>query len=100
MYIVNMEYTLESNYYSHVKLTTALSINLRRIMKDKGLTQVQLCDLSGVTQASISEILNEKKENFETQMIAKLAIALKVQETDLTSNPKLIDLSNQIKALK
>lgn len=77
----------------------ALAVNLKRIMKEKGLTQQDLEKLSGVKQATISHILTHRRwAGYET--IVDICKALKIEHTELTSHPGLIDAFKKIDALK
>lgn len=77
----------------------ALATNLKRIMKDKGLTQQDLEKLSGVKQATISHILTHRRwAGYET--IVDICKALKIEHTDLTSHPGLIKAFEQFDKYK
>jgi transcriptional regulator with XRE-family HTH domain len=68
----------------------ALAENLERIMNEKGLTQTDLAKLSGLKQAAISHILTKRRwAAYET--IVSLSKALKIEHTDLTSHPSLLE---------
>jgi transcriptional regulator with XRE-family HTH domain len=70
------------------KLVEALGKNLLRLRKEKKLSQEALGDLIGVTRQTI--LSYEKGEGHISEAtIAKLAVALNVEETELTSGPKL-----------
>lgn len=58
--------------------------NVSRIRKEKGLTQEQLSELSGLSQQYISD-LERGKRNPTIVTIYELAMAIKVRHLDLVS---------------
>lgn len=60
----------------------AFASNLKRIRKERKLTQVELFEKSGITQAGLSQL--ESGENWpDHKTVAALAKALKCKQTDL-----------------
>lgn len=60
----------------------SFSANLKRIMEDRGLTQTELAKLTGITQSSISDWLNNKYEPKQNK-IFQIASALNVSPSSL-----------------
>jgi len=66
--------------------------------KDRGLSQKELCELAGITTSQLSRIENEVSENVSSDVLIKLAKALKVSTDYLLcltniSTPKNYDIS-------
>ena len=77
----------------------AVAANLKRIRTDKGLTQVALSKKIGMTQGALSQIENgERWPEYET--IVSICNALKVEHTEITSHPDLLDAFRKLKSLK
>lgn len=68
-----------------------IGIQIKKIRKEKGLTQQQLADKLHVSQAMIGQYENGKRQPKE-QTIKKIASALDVPESDLTGKIKVIDI--------
>lgn len=82
----------------------ALSENLTRIRKEKGYTQEALVKKiidsgNNITQATLSRIETGKLWP-EHPTLANIAVALEVEETDLTSEPELLKLMAAVTKLK
>lgn len=68
----------------------AVATNLKRIRSDKGLTQAELAELCGLTQAALSQIeVGKAWPDYKT--IDLICDALKCQHTELISHPDLLD---------
>lgn len=66
----------------HLDAKQAFSLNLKRLRNDKKLTQVELCEKAGLTQAGLSQL--ESGINWpDHKTVALLAKALKCEQTDL-----------------
>ena len=74
---------------NNLKLKTAISINLKAIRKDLGMNQVDFANHIGVSQASLSRYESglHKPNDPELEQICE---ALKINETDLTSDPNIL----------
>lgn len=77
----------------------ALVENLKRIMTEKGLTQLDLAKLSGVKQATLSHIMT-KRRPATYESIVDICTALKIEHTDLTSHPELLEAFKKIEKLQ
>lgn len=55
-------------------------IHLKQRMAERGLTQMQLAEMSGVRQASISQLSRGHVERIHVPTIEKLAEALKIDD--------------------
>ncbi|MBU7317284.1 helix-turn-helix domain-containing protein [Paenibacillus oleatilyticus] len=53
-------------------------LRLKEIMEQRGLTQIQLSELSGVRQSAISEMSRNVREQISLIHLAKLADALNI----------------------
>ena len=60
----------------------AFGFNLKRIRKDKGLTQVEVQGLTGITQSALS-MLEAGISWPDHKTVQQLALALRCKETDL-----------------
>jgi XRE family transcriptional regulator, master regulator for biofilm formation len=56
---------------------------IKRMRIKRGLTQMQLSQLSGLSQAYINELENGRKSNPSIIVLDKLAAALQVQISDI-----------------
>lgn len=78
-----------------LKTKEALLINLRAIMDERGLSYKDLGDMMGVSKQRVSNIINNEGMNLNS--IGDIAKALNIEETDLTSDPKLLSIKKQLK---
>lgn len=58
---------------------------LRSKRKQRGLTAVQLCELSGISQPYLSQLENDKIDNPSPEIMQKLAGALGIPFSDMLS---------------
>lgn len=66
---------------------TAFANNLRRLLKDRGVTQRELATRVGTSEQRISDLLN-RETNTTLETIEAIANALKVDPGDLISRKK------------
>lgn len=78
-----------------LKARDAILLNLKAIMDDRGLSYKDLGDLMGVSKQRVSDIFNRDEMTLKT--IEKIADALNIDETDLTSEPRLLKIKTQLK---
>lgn len=76
-----------------------LSTNLKRLRGDKGLTQGQLAEASGVSMPQISKIERGESENPELGTIKKLCIALSTTSDELIFDESERNPNNELKLL-
>ncbi|MGG1644131.1 helix-turn-helix domain-containing protein [Paenibacillus sp. NRS-1782] len=57
-----------------------IRIKLNEIMAQRGLTQMQLAELSGVRQAAISEMSRNIREQINLRTLIKIADALEIDD--------------------
>lgn len=57
-----------------------LTIKLKEVLKQRGITQKQLEELSGVPQSKISVICNNKLQELNMSNIEKIAHALNIND--------------------
>ncbi|WP_084159453.1 helix-turn-helix domain-containing protein [Paenibacillus ehimensis] len=55
-------------------------LRIKEIMDQRGLTQIQLSELSGVRQSAISEMSRNVREQISLIHLAKLADALNIDD--------------------
>ncbi|MCM3269329.1 helix-turn-helix domain-containing protein [Paenibacillus elgii] len=55
-------------------------LKIKEIMEQRGLTQIQLSELSGVRQSAISEMSRNVREQISLIHLAKLADALNIDD--------------------
>ena len=63
--------------------TRKLSRMIKRLLKERGMSQLQLAEKSGVPQGYISELAAGKKKNPSLEALQKLARALGVTVSEL-----------------
>lgn len=64
-----------------------IRVRLRELLKEKGMTQVELSELTGIRPASISDLANDVRKTINKQHLAKIIKAL-----DITDMNRLIEL--------
>ncbi|MGW9528905.1 helix-turn-helix domain-containing protein [Paenibacillus terrae] len=57
-----------------------IRIKLKEILKAKGITQKQLEELSGVSQARISKLSSDDRQEVNLLMLEKIAHALEIKD--------------------
>lgn len=73
-----MEIKKDDNKYIYV----IVGKNIKRIRKEKGLTQVQLADLIHYSEGTISNIENDSFQTFSIEFVYIISKALNVPMTD------------------
>ncbi len=67
--------------------------NIRRIRREKGLTQVQLADLTGYNEGTISNIENDSYQTFSLEFVyvisKKLNVPMEEFVKDLNENESI-----------
>lgn len=64
---------------------TIIGDNLKRIRSEREISQIDLSEITGITNAYISKIENGAKKNPSSVILNKLAIALNCSVDDLTN---------------
>ncbi|WP_090739437.1 helix-turn-helix transcriptional regulator [Paenibacillus sp. Mc5Re-14] len=57
-----------------------LSCNLKNILREKGLDQKDLSQMTGVREATISEMVRNKNKMFSRQVLEKIMNALDIDD--------------------
>lgn len=57
-----------------------LTIRLSEVLKERGMTQKQLSELTGIRPAAISEICNNQRTSINREHIEKIADCLGIQD--------------------
>jgi len=74
----------------HLDAMKAVSFNIKRIRKEKKMTQSELSEASGVTQATLSRLESGIAwPDYKT--IVSICDALKCEHTEITSHPDLLE---------
>ncbi|KAF6572224.1 helix-turn-helix domain-containing protein [Paenibacillus sp. SEL3] len=60
-----------------------LKIKLKEVLKEKGITQKQLEELSGVSQARISKLSSGDRQEVNLLMLEKIAHALDIKDISI-----------------
>lgn len=60
-----------------------IKIKLKEVMKENGITQTELAQLSGVAQARISKLCSTKRQEVNLEMLEKIAYALDIKDISL-----------------
>lgn len=66
----------EAEYFDKVRMV----IHLKQRMKERGLTQMQLAEMSGVRQGTISQLSRGHVERLHIPSVEKIAHALKIED--------------------
>ncbi|MCP3779809.1 helix-turn-helix domain-containing protein [Paenibacillus sp. MZ03-122A] len=69
-----------------------IRLKLNEVMTQRGLTQTQLSELSGVRQAAISEMSRNIREQINLKTLVKIADALEIDDIS-----ELLSLENNKK---
>ena len=79
-----------------MKLMSAISLRLKRILKERKLTQYQLSQISGVPESTISTIIKGEIKTVKLSTIYDICAGLNVEFTDFfeDKNLKLINLED------
>lgn len=77
----------------HMKLKDAFVERLKKILKDRGLTQYALFKLSGVPQSTISTILNSDTKSIRLRTIYDICSGLGMEISEFFDD-KLLKLEN------
>ncbi|KJD47143.1 helix-turn-helix domain-containing protein [Paenibacillus terrae] len=57
-----------------------LTIKLKEVMKEKGITQLELAKKANVRQAAISELCRNAREEVNLAMLTRIAKALNIND--------------------
>ncbi|MFL1672222.1 helix-turn-helix transcriptional regulator [Paenibacillus dendritiformis] len=57
-----------------------IKIKLKEVLKERGLTQMELAELSGVAQARISKLCSANRQEVNLEMLEKIAHALNIKD--------------------
>ncbi|PIH55335.1 helix-turn-helix transcriptional regulator [Paenibacillus sp. LK1] len=60
-----------------------LHINLKEVMKERGITQTELSAMSNVTQAKISNLCNNKMQELNIGILERIATALEIEDISI-----------------
>jgi len=67
-----------------------LNIKLDEVLKERGLNQKQLHEMTGIRTAAISELFNNQRKSINKEHIEKIATALNIKDIG-----KLIELNEE-----
>ncbi len=68
------------------------AMNIRRIRKEKGLTQAQLADLTGYNEGSLANIENRSEATFSLELLYIVAASLNTPLKEFFINEKGEDI--------
>lgn len=57
-----------------------LVIKLKEVLKERGITQMQLSEMANVRQAAISEMCRNAREEINLPMLTRIAAALDITD--------------------
>ncbi|WP_404427327.1 helix-turn-helix transcriptional regulator [Ureibacillus chungkukjangi] len=57
-----------------------IEVKLKQLLKDRGMKQVELSNLTGLTQRSISELSNNQVERIPRNSLCKIAEVLGIED--------------------
>lgn len=79
-----------------MELMSAISLRLKRILKERKLTQYQLSQISGVPESTISTIIKGEIKTVKLSTIYDICAGLNIEFTDFfeDKNLKLINLED------
>lgn len=82
-----------------LKYKNAVKINIERLKQKMGISQSDIVRATGLSQKAVSELENGKRAPSEKtlELLTKL---FNVEETEITSDPELIEMKNKLKKLK
>lgn len=63
-----------------VRTLRKVRVKVDEIIRARGITQTELSDMSGVRQASISELSNNMRNSINREHLAKIADALEIDD--------------------
>ena len=80
---------LQHNKGYSMKLTKAISIRIKELLKTKNLTQYKLSQLSGVPQSTISVILKGELQTIKLSTIYAICIGFEIELSEFFDYDKL-----------
>ncbi|MGR6906870.1 helix-turn-helix domain-containing protein [Lysinibacillus sp. BSL11] len=57
-----------------------MRIKLKEVMKERGLTQLKLAEMTGIRQAAISEIVNNRRDTINKSHLETICKALEIND--------------------
>ncbi|AIQ13650.1 helix-turn-helix domain-containing protein [Paenibacillus durus] len=63
-----------------VSVVRKIRVKLDEVLQSRGITQTELMKMSGVRQASISELTNNMRTGINREHLAKIADALEIDD--------------------
>nr|WP_276616040.1 helix-turn-helix transcriptional regulator [Paenibacillus timonensis] len=60
-----------------------IKVKLKGLLKERGITQMELSERTGVAQARISKLCSPDRQEVNLEMLAKIAHALEVSDIRL-----------------
>lgn len=68
-----------------------IKIRLKEVLKNRGITQKQLEEMSGVPQARISKLCSDDRKEVNLYMLEKIADALGIKDISILMQLERID---------
>ncbi|MGE6515218.1 helix-turn-helix domain-containing protein [Lysinibacillus sphaericus] len=72
-----------------------IEVKLKKLLAEKGMKQVELSNLTGLTQRTISELKNDQVERLSKNTLCKIAEALEIEDIreliDFKKTPRFTD---------
>lgn len=68
-----------------------INIKLKKILKDKKMTQMQLSEMSNVTQAKISNLCNNNYTKLNIGVLERIASALEIDDISVLMQFENVD---------
>ncbi|MEK5415420.1 MULTISPECIES: helix-turn-helix domain-containing protein [unclassified Paenibacillus] len=60
-----------------------IKLKIKELLKERGITQVELSGLTGIAQARISKLCNPNRQEVNLEMLEKIAHALEITDISL-----------------
>lgn len=59
-----------------------LRVKLKEVLKERGITQMQLVEMTGLRSAAVSELVNNQRQSIKKEHIEKIAQALDLKRVE------------------
>ncbi|KYG90883.1 hypothetical protein A0U40_17595 [[Bacillus] sp. KCTC 13219] len=59
-----------------------MRVKLKEILKERGITQLELSEMTGIRQAAISDLVNNRRDTINKSQLESICKVLKIKSFD------------------